>query len=57
MTSGRFVAATMVTPTSSCTPSISFRRLVKTPSCAPPLVSEEEREVANASISSYGQVL
>ena len=53
MTSGRFVAATMVTPTSSCTPSISFRILVKTPSCAPPPPeSDADREVASASISS-----
>ena len=52
MISGRFVAATIVTPTSSCTPSISFRRLVSTPSCAPPFESDEDREVARASISS-----
>lgn len=30
--SGLFVAARTVTPTSSCTPSISFKRLVNTPS-------------------------
>ncbi len=52
ITSGLLVAATIVTPTSSWTPSISLSKLVRTPSCAPPLVSEADREVASASISS-----
>lgn len=54
MASGRFVAATTVTPVSSWTPSISFSKLVKTPSCEEPWsVSEDVREVAKASISSF----
>lgn len=49
MTSGRFVAATTVTPMSSSIPSISLRIEVSTPS-----VWEESlsREVPRASISS-----
>ena len=54
MTSGLLVAAMMVTPISSWTPSISFNKLVSTPSwddTVPP--SESDREVPSASISSY----
>lgn len=46
-TSGRFVAATTVTPTSSSIPSISVSKLVSTPACPVP-----SRAVASASISS-----
>jgi hypothetical protein len=55
MTSGLLVAAMMVTPTNSWTPSISFNKLVSTPSWddTPPS-SESDREVPSASISSYG---
>lgn len=50
MTSGRLVAATTVTPTSSSTPSISFKIEVRMPLvCDEPLSS---REVPSASISS-----
>jgi len=55
MTSGRFVAPTTVTPVSSSTPSISFSRLVSTPSCDPPIASED-RDIASASISSYHEL-
>lgn len=49
-TSGRFVAATTMTPDSSSTPSISFSRLVSTPADGPSWPSP--RAVASASISS-----
>lgn len=54
-TSGRFVAATTITPESSSTPSISFNRLVSTPADGPSWPSP--RAVASASISSCGKIL
>ena len=53
MTSGLLVAAMMVTPSNSWTPSISFSKLVSTPSWddTPPS-SESDRELPRASISS-----
>lgn len=52
MDSGLLVAATTVTPRSSWTPSISFNRLVSTPSWEFPVSPSEVRDVARASISS-----
>ena len=53
ITSGLLVAATTVTPKDSCTPSISFRRLVSTPSFEPPSDDDvEDLDTAKASISS-----
>jgi hypothetical protein len=55
MTSGRFVAATTVTPAfSCCTPSISVSRLMSTPSDVD--VVALDREVAIASISSKNRM-
>ena len=50
--SGRLVAPMTVTPISSSTPSISFSRLSRTPSCVPLSAAAGEREDARASISS-----
>ena len=50
MISGRFVAATIITPTSGSTPSSSVRSWVRTRS--PTVDSEPARLTARASISS-----
>jgi hypothetical protein len=55
-TSGRFVAPMTVTPTNSSTPSISFSKVSRTPSCVPLSTAECEREDARASISSCALV-
>lgn len=53
--SGLLVAPIIVTPNSSWTPSISLRRLVRTPSCEEAVSPSVPLDDASASISSYKQ--